>query len=42
MTDDVLRAFIHDPGAIDQAIDMLQENYNMSLPASDLSVGGCL
>lgn len=29
-------AQIPDPGTIDQAIDMLQEKYNMSLPASDL------
>ncbi|MCE5231589.1 DUF2092 domain-containing protein [bacterium] len=29
-------AQLHDPGTIDQAIDMLQDQYNMSLPAADL------
>jgi len=29
-------AQLPDPGTIDQAIDMLQEKYNMSLPAADL------
>jgi hypothetical protein len=29
-------AQIPDPGTIDQALDLLQEKYNMSLPASDL------
>ena len=29
-------AQIPDPGTIDQAIDLLQEKYNMSLPAADL------
>jgi hypothetical protein len=30
---------IPDPGTIDQAVDLLQETYNMSLPAADLLSG---
>lgn len=32
-------AQIPDPGTIDQAVDLLQETYNMSLPAADLLSG---